>query len=108
MLREEDKLEDNFKDDISNAISEFLKITTWTEEKRKSYTNMLKIIENEGYINFQGSYKVYHLTKTGDSCLYDVPENQRGVLKIFSGKRIRLICVGSGKYVLRKFYVKQI
>ena len=38
------------------------------------------------------------MTQIGDSCLYDVPTYRKGALTEFRGKRIRVVCVSSGRY----------
>jgi hypothetical protein len=51
----------------------------------------------------------YLLYGSGNSCLLDVPLKQKGALKKFAGKRIRLVCGGkSNRYSGRFYYAKPI
>jgi hypothetical protein len=51
----------------------------------------------------------YLLSGSGNSCLYQVPFNQRGALSVFAGKFIRVVCGGkSNRYSGRHYYAKPV
>ena len=51
-----------------------------------------------GYIGMQVDPRAYLVHQVGQSFIYDVPLNKRGNLSVFRGKRIRIICLGSGAF----------
>jgi len=59
---------------------------------------LIHMLGRKRYITFVGHPARYRLTLIGQSCLMDVPANKRGHLSAFRGKRIRLVCVGSGRF----------
>jgi hypothetical protein len=93
-----DKIEDNFKDDISPYIKLLNNRKQWNSEAKEHLTNLEKILNKKKYKSFTGNPYRYHLTKIGDSCLYDVPTYRKGALTEFRGKRIRVVCMSSGRY----------
>ena len=93
-----DKIKDNLKDDISPYLRLLNSRKKWTSESKEHLANLEKILIKKKYKSFTGNPYRYHLTKIGDSCLYDVPTYRKGVLTEFRGKRIRVVCMSSGRY----------
>ncbi len=93
-----DKIKDNLKDDISLYLKLLNNRKKWNSEAKEHLTNLEKILNKKKYKSFTGSPYRYHLTKIGDSCLYDVPTYRKGALTEFRGKRIRVVCMSSGRY----------
>lgn len=98
MFRPIDKITDPVNGGIGQSIMKIQSITKWTKEKHLARINLISLLENNNYISFCGHLDKYHLSCVGESCLYDVPFNRRGHLKVFRGMRIRLVCVWSGRY----------
>ena len=97
------------KDEISFAIHQFNRIKTWNKQKKSIYDSIEKMLESQEYIRFTGDSRQYHLYRKGDACLYDVPANQQGALKVFRNKRVRLVCAGAwNAYSGRFYYAKQV
>jgi hypothetical protein len=94
----EDQIPDNVKDDISILIEKLNDRKHWNDEAKEKLFKLMKLLEKKGYIFFSGSPYRYHLYQVGNSCLYDIPMNRRGHLSIFRGKRVRIVCVSSGRY----------
>ncbi len=92
------KIKDSLKDDIGQSIIKLQSISKWTEQKHLARKNLISMLEKHDYISFSGHVDKYHLSCVGESCIYDVPNNRRGHLKIFRGHRIRLVCVRSGRF----------
>ena len=93
-----DKIKDNIKDEAWPYLLRLNKRTSWNDES-KEYLEKLKVfLKSRSYISFVGHPNRYHLTRIGDSCLYDVPSFRKGALTEFRGKRIRVVCVSSGRY----------
>ena len=67
-------------------------IPTWTAVKHALYSQFEELVTRKSYVAFTGDCRIYHLERKGQSCLYDVPLNQRGALSKFAGKRVRLVC----------------
>ena len=93
-----EKLVDNIKDDIRPLLKSLDKRTCWNAEAKHSLINLIKLLKKKKYISFIGHSNRYHLTRIGSSCLYDVPTFRKGALAVFRGKRVRVICVSSGRY----------
>jgi hypothetical protein len=93
-----EKIKDTINDEISPFLKQLNKRKKWNNESKKNLKNLIQILERKKYKFFIGHPSRYHLTKIGDSCLYDVPTYRKGVLAEFRGKRIRLICISSGRY----------
>jgi len=92
------RIQDTIDDDIGQMLHELLNMETYTKNKKELHHKLIGTLENRGYYKFLGHPSNYYLSRIGDSYLYDVPINRRGHLKIFRGKRVRLICVSSGRY----------
>ena len=98
MFKDEDKLVDNINDDISILLKELCQRTKWNKEQKDILSKTIELLKAKKYITFEGHPNKYHLYKIGESCLYAIPENRRGHLKVFRGKKVRLICVESGRF----------
>ena len=104
MITKETMLEDNFNDNVLFAIKLLNTETKWTNKKYGLQDKLIEILNSEGYIAFSVTNpNRYQLSKVGQSYLYDVPNNRRGHLSIFRGKRVRIICTSSGPHTLRGF-----
>jgi hypothetical protein len=88
------KIIDSIDDSIGAHLRDFQALPTWTAEKALAFRTVSKLAAAERYLYFTGDFRDYPIEHKGDSCLYDVPTTQRGALKVFRGKRIRLICAG--------------
>jgi hypothetical protein len=102
LFKADDKIPDPCDDEIGRLISFITLKTAQTLKKKQLVSELGELLDSVGYITFGGDTKDYHLPRVGDSCLYEVPDNRKGNLKPFRGKRIRIICVGSGTYSQRQ------
>lgn len=93
-----DKIIDPRSDDVGFLLKQILAIPTYTKEKKKLHDDLINALQKKGYITFVGHPSKYHLSLIGDSCLYKIPINRRGHLKIFRGETVRVVCVRSGRY----------
>jgi hypothetical protein len=92
------KIEDPLNGKVGNALKKIQSLTNWTKEKHEKRANLITLLADENYISFIGHVDKYHLSCVGESCLYYVPPNRRGHLKLFRGQKIRIVCVWSGRY----------
>jgi hypothetical protein len=100
---------DDIHDDVGILLRNLQAIPTWTDAKHAIYAEFEKLVKSREYIFFTGDCRDYHLERKGQSCLYDVPLNQRGALAKFAGKRVRLVCGGSyNPYSDRFYFAKQV
>lgn len=104
----DDVEEDNLTDEIGVLINAVQKIPTHTKHKKKLIGELQKVCQSTGYINFQGSTPTFHIGKIGQSYLYDVPIKKTGHLLKFRGKRIRVICIASGKLSTRYYMAGEV
>ncbi len=93
-----DKIKDNIKDEAWPYLVRLNKRTSWNDESKQHLEELKIFLKSKNYISFVGHPNRYHLTQIGDSCLYDVPTYRKGGLTEFRGKRIRVVCVSSGRY----------
>ena len=47
----------------------------------------------EEYILFHSDFRTYDLQTKGSSAIYLVPDDQRGTLKEYAGKKVQIICL---------------
>ena len=109
MIAKESMLEDRFSDDVLEAIKLLNAEPKWNSKKHNFKTKLIELLKSEGYIDFTvTNVKQYRISRVGQSYLYDVPLNRRGHLSVFRGKRVRIVCTGSGRHSFRKFMVNAI
>ncbi len=92
------QLPDPLTDNAGILIKALQDRTTWSAEQKGLLEQLIHMLGRKRYITFVGHPARYHLTQIGQSCLMDVPTNKRGHLSAFRGKRIRLVCVSSGRF----------
>lgn len=104
-LKVHDQIEDSIDDAVGLCIRKLHANPTWTTEKTQLFEQLMALTKRERYMRFTGDY---HLERKGQSCLYDVPLDQRGALKNFRGKRIRLICEGTWDQYAGRFFLAKV
>ncbi len=112
MLRASNQLPDGVDDDIRRQLQAIQALGPhWTAHKRQLYDALHAALmkKRSGYGWFTGDCRDYHLQRKADWCLYDVPEDQRGYLGRFRGRRVRLICTGGwDSYSGRGYFVGEV
>jgi hypothetical protein len=98
MFEISDKIKDNIKDDILPYLQRLNNRKNWNSESKENLRQLENLLKRKNYKSFVGHPSRYHLTRVGDSCLYDVPTYRKGVLVEFRGQRVRVICMSSGRY----------
>ena len=96
MFEYKDTIEETFSDEVGILLLEINKYNSMTKEKRNLLNKVVELMDANDYISFLGQSQNYFISRVGESYLYDVPSNKNGNLKVFRGKRIRVVCVGSG------------
>ncbi|MDB9704048.1 hypothetical protein OAA86_08150 [Rhodospirillales bacterium] len=104
MQKLEDKIEDDLGDEISNISNKMMAKRTWDGECVQFFEELKKLLDKKKYKAFDGDCRRYFLTRKGETCLFDVPTEQRGFLEQFKGKRIRLICMGGWNAYSDRWY----
>jgi hypothetical protein len=92
------QLPDPLTDNAGILINALQCRTGWGAEQTGVLEQLINMLGRKRYITIVGHLARYHLTQIGQSCLMDVPANKRGHLSVFRGKRIRLVCVSSGRF----------
>lgn len=98
LIRLEHVLPDLCEDILGAKILRLQSIDRWTAEKRKLQRDLEVMSPYFGYIGLWGDPRAYLVYQVGQSFVYDVPLDKRGNLSVFRGKRIRIICLGSGAF----------
>ena len=98
LIRLEHVLPDQYEDILGAKIHRLQAIDSWTAEKRKLQRDLAVMSTYFGYIGLWVDPRAYLVSQVGQSFIYDVPLNKRGNLSVFRGKRIRIICLGSGAF----------
>ena len=91
-------LPDGLNDSAGSIIEAMQSEDGWTSSKSRLRDELIQRLQDEKYIVFSGSPHRYHASQVGISYLYDVPLYKHGFLQQFRGKRVRIVCVGSGRY----------
>ena len=100
---------DNLSDEIGVLLREMRSLPTWTARKYELFAGFESLARKKGYLHFTADVRDYRLSGSGNSCLYQVPFNQRGALSVFAGKFIRVVCGGgSNRYSGRHYYAKPV
>jgi hypothetical protein len=108
-LNAENQIEDLIEDEVGLCLRELHTHKTWTTEKIQLFNQLMQLTTKNGYVRFKGDFRDYHLERKGQSCIYVIPENQRGALKTFRGKRVRLICeLATDRYAGKFFLVNSV
>jgi len=94
LLRIDNQLADNLYDEISGIVLTMATKKTWNANCAVLFERLDKILSKKKYKTFSGDCRTYHLTRKGQSCLYDVPSNQLGYLIPYRNQRVRLVCLG--------------
>ena len=109
MITDDSMLEDSFNDDVLIAIKLLNVELKWTKKKYDLKNSLINLLNAEGYISFSvTNVEQYKISRVGQSYLYDVPMHKRGHLSIFRGKRVRIVCSGSGRNSFRELMAKDI
>lgn len=98
LIRLEHVLPDQYDDILGAKIHRLQAIDSWTAEKRKLQRDLAVMSTYFGYIGLRVDPRAYLVHQVGQSFIYDVPLDKRGNLSVFRGKRIRIICLGSGAF----------
>ena len=93
-------LPDNARDIIGARIKKIQKIPKWNRTKQKLRDELVRVLKLYDYKSWDAKSRDYQLYHVGDSFQYDVPEKKNGHLKQFRSKRVRLVCVFSGRYTV--------
>jgi hypothetical protein len=89
---------DDFDDTIGLFIQKLDRIETVTEEKRSLLNDIVEMAKKLPHMLFYGDCRNYGVQRVGQSRIFIVPDDQKGNLKPFRGKRIRIVCLSSGHY----------
>lgn len=108
-LISKNKIYDDLSDEIGESLRKLNMHLRWTKEKHSIFSEFERLAKKKKYLFFTGDFRDYHIERKGEHCLYDVPVTQKGALKIFCGRRIRLVCGSkSNQREGRFFYAKNI
>ncbi len=91
-------LTDDLKDEVSSVLHAMAAESGWTTRKAVLRDELVSLLSKKRYFGFVGGAHIYMIGRMGGSYLYDVPLYKQGLLKKFRGKRIRIVCVRSGRY----------
>jgi hypothetical protein len=97
-----------FDQKIDEMIVSLLACRGWGKRKQKAKSELLDYLASCGYIHFPGTYRQFFgIRCVGEQKVLDLPPTRKGVLSVFKGKRVRIICVGSGRSFLREYVAGQ-
>ena len=96
-------LVDDFNDEAREYLNILQENSSWSSVKKEAQSALKQLFKKQHYIQFNSTYKRYGVSKVGESYLYDVPLYKQGNLKPFRGKRVRIVCVESGRHTDRVY-----
>ncbi len=100
----EQQIPDNLTDEVGLCLREMRLVPTWTAQKFQRLAKFKQLARRKRYVLFTADVRDYLLYGSGNSYILDVPLNQKGALKRFAGKRIRLVCGGNPNRFRGRFY----
>lgn len=96
-------LVDDFNDEAREYLNILQENSSWSSVKKEAQSALKLLLKEQRYIQFHSTYKRYGVSTVGASYLYDVPLYKQGNLSPFRGKRVRIVCVGSGRHTDRVY-----
>jgi hypothetical protein len=100
MNKGSDIYNETYHDQVGKLIFQLNQIKSWTKAKHLLSNKLLRLLDKNGYTYSSGNREEYRLHGgTGTSYIYKVPQNKRGVLMQFRGQYVRIVCVGTNRYV---------
>ena len=103
MVPKELMLDDDFQDDVYPLLQQLRNSTSWNKKKHEIKESLRSLLKSKSYVSIvTANPDRYHVSSIGSSYLYDVPLDKRGHLERFRGKRVRIVCTGSGKHSWRE------
>ena len=100
MIKGSDIYNDIYHDEVGKLILRFNQLVKWTNEKKKMSQQLSQLLLKKGYQLGSGKRDEYRLHGgTGRSYIYKVPTNKRGILAQHRGEFIRVVCIGTNRYV---------
>ena len=98
---------DEHDDEVGRLCRLIQKDINWNNEKTIAKNQLCELVKRHRYHIFVGDPRMYGIGRIGGSVILSVATNQRGHLKQFRGEKIRLVCIGTGRY-RRTYAVKDI
>lgn len=89
---------DKTNDEVSKLITKLNKVSNWTSEKQLLLKELVKLLENLDFKILILKEHRYKVGKVGNSWIYEISGNRRGLLAPFRGKLVRVICVASSRF----------
>lgn len=89
---------DKTNDEVSKLITKLNKVSNWTSEKQLLLKELVKLLENLNFRMLILKEHRYKVGKVGNSFIYEVSDNRRGLFAPFKGSSVRVICVASGRF----------
>jgi len=100
MIRGSDIYKDIYHDQVGKVIFRLNQMNSWTKEKLLVSNELFQLLLKKGYQKGYGRRDEYRLYGgTGKSYIYKVPKNRRGILAQHRGEFIRIVCIGTDRYV---------
>lgn len=91
-------IEDMTNDEAGKLIIKLHKVSNWTSEKQLLLKELISHLENQNYKMLVLKEHRYKVGRVGNSFIYEVSDNRRGLFSSFRGKSVRVICVASGRF----------
>ncbi|WP_146256160.1 hypothetical protein [Aestuariivirga litoralis] len=98
---------EDFTGEIGRLLKAVLEEATWTRRKRQLVAELKQCLEGSGYNKVNGHGVRYVVSQVGESFIYQVPASQHGHLRPYRGKKVRVVCIGSGSRSYRTYMVGQ-
>jgi len=91
-------IEDKTNDEVSKLLIKLNNVPNWTAEKQSILKELLLLLEYMDYKMLILKEHRYKVGKVGNSFIYEVAENRRGLFAPFRGKSVRVVCIASGRF----------
>lgn len=89
---------DTIEDELTKKLLQLNSIPSWTSEKQNFLKDLISHLEKNHFKQLVLKEHRYTVGKVGNSFIFKIADNRRGLFAPFRGKSVRVICVGSGRF----------
>jgi len=95
------------QDLIPSLLSKFNSLTLNTVEWRETKNKIIEELKKQNAFFYDTHHTTFPVNRVGSSFEFNVPENKKGYLKPYRGKKVRAICLYSKKFI-RHFAIQDL
>jgi hypothetical protein len=95
---------DQIDHELDKLIHIFSSCDGWGKAKQAAKMEMISFMKKHGFTIFPSTYRgCFGLRCVGEQMVIDLPPKRKGYLSPYKGKRVRVLCIGSGRHSDREY-----